>query len=115
MWSLRFVSGGIRLSDIGLCSCEWGAVCPKPLGFYCYSFSCAQKDSVPHEIVSSLSLGCQLFDFRYSTLECVYNQSYVQIPIDEHIYSYENVYLPVDLSNITALYPNNNALTFGPG
>ncbi|CAF3213833.1 unnamed protein product [Rotaria sp. Silwood2] len=66
-------------------------------------------DSEPNETVPGLDLSCQLLDFTYSTPQWFFNQSCVQMLIDERLYGYENVYLPVDLSNITVLDPETMA------
>ncbi|CAF4174884.1 unnamed protein product [Rotaria sp. Silwood2] len=107
--NVYYVPADIRVSDSWLCSCAWGSLCLRSLGFYCSSSSCVEMDSEPNETVPGLDLSCQLLDFTYSTPQWFFNQSCVQMLIDERLYGYENVYLPVDLSNITVLDPETMA------
>ncbi|CAF3345376.1 unnamed protein product [Rotaria sp. Silwood2] len=87
--------------------------CFQPLGFYCYSSSCVQTDSKPDETVPGLKLGCQLFNYFISTLQCFFSQLCVQILIDKRLYGFENYYLPIDLTDLTALDPGD-MVTFKP-
>ncbi|CAF3572702.1 unnamed protein product [Rotaria sp. Silwood1] len=45
--------------------------------------------------------------FAQSKLECFYKESCVQMLIDQRLHGYENIYLPIDLSYITALNSND--------
>ncbi|CAF4267959.1 unnamed protein product [Rotaria sp. Silwood2] len=105
-WTLKYATGNINNYFRTPCDCMQVIPCLKPLGFYGNSSSYTQIDTVPHEIIPGLYLGCQFLDFKYSTLECFYNESCVQMLIDHRLYGYENIYLPIDLSHITALNPD---------
>ncbi|CAF3306950.1 unnamed protein product [Rotaria sp. Silwood2] len=106
-WILHYVPASIKQIYLWSCPCDLGYSCSKPLGFYSYSSSSVQTDPVPNVTISGLNLGCQFLDFGLSTPECFYNESCIQMLIDFRLYGYENVYLPVDLSNIAALNPND--------
>ncbi|CAF3925263.1 unnamed protein product [Rotaria sp. Silwood1] len=106
----QYASSNTNNYDHLPCDCEQVYFCLKPLGFYGYSPSYAQTNAKPFQIISGLYLGCQFLDFSYSTLQCFYNESCVQMLIDQRLYGYENIYLPIDLSNITALDPNDMIL-----
>ncbi|CAF3358422.1 unnamed protein product [Rotaria sp. Silwood2] len=85
------------------CSCDGTDICLQPLGFYCYSPSCVQTDSEPNNTVPGIYLGCQLLDFAYSSVRRLFSPSCIQMLTDERLYDYENLYLSVELGNITAL------------
>ncbi|CAF3091264.1 unnamed protein product [Rotaria sp. Silwood2] len=104
-WVLRFISSNIRGKFVS-CSCEWGYACWEPVGFYCDAFSCTPVDLIYTDIFPGLRTGCQILDYSASTLECFYNQSCVQMLIDNRLHGFEDVYQPLDLSHITALHPN---------
>ncbi|CAF2768887.1 unnamed protein product [Rotaria sp. Silwood2] len=105
-WILRYIPASIRQRDTWSCSCDSEDPCWIPLGFYSYSSSYVQTDPVPHGNIAGFNLGCQFLDFAFSTLECFYSASCIQVLIDSRLLGYENVYLPVDLGNIKALDRN---------
>ncbi|CAF1463047.1 unnamed protein product, partial [Rotaria sp. Silwood1] len=99
-WILEYAEGNTDDIFNTSCYCQQFVSCLKPLGFYCYPSSCTQI------IIPNLFIGCQSLDITSSTLECFYEESCVQMLINYRLYGYENIYLPIDLSNIKALDPN---------
>ncbi|CAF2906276.1 unnamed protein product [Rotaria sp. Silwood2] len=106
-WILKYGSDNTNIFNNRPCDCEEVQVCLKSLGFYSNSLLSAQTDIISGQIIPGLYLGCTLLDFSFSTLECFYNQLCVQMLIDQRLYGYENIYLPINLTNITALDPND--------
>ncbi|CAF1195879.1 unnamed protein product [Rotaria sordida] len=106
-WVPTYASGNTNNWNNLPCDCEQIIYCFKQLGFYCYSSSCTQTNATPYQVIPGLYLGCQLSDFYGSTLECFYSASCVQMLIDQRLYGYENIYLPIDLGNIAALDPKD--------
>ncbi|CAF3333653.1 unnamed protein product, partial [Rotaria socialis] len=72
-----------------------------------YSSLDTQTNAIPYQLLPTIHPTCHLLDFGYSTLDGFYNESCVQMLIDQRLYGYENIYLPINLSNITALNPND--------
>jgi hypothetical protein len=90
-----------------MCFCDLSSPCTRPQGFYCQSSNCHQMDSVPNQTIPGLSLGCNAYEsFLSSTLECLYNQTCIQMLIDWRLFDYTDIYLPSNLTNITALNLN---------
>ncbi|CAF3845868.1 unnamed protein product [Rotaria sp. Silwood1] len=111
--SLYYVPAVINTSSLSVCSCSTEA-CLQPLGFYCYSSSCVQTGSEPAKTVPGIIIGCQPLYFIISTLECFFSESCVHMLIKNRLYGFENVYLPIDLTYLTALDPDD-MITFKPG
>jgi hypothetical protein len=64
-------------------------------------------DSVANQTIPGLILGCYAYEsFLASTLECLYDQACIQMLIDWRLFDYTDIYLPINLTNITALDSN---------
>ena len=111
-WKPRFIPGVVDTGYGSPCSCTWNVWCDLIIGFYCTSSNCETSRDIPVQTVPGLSNQCDLLDFSNDDLECFYNPSCVQMLIDRRLYEYEHIYLPVDLSNITAIDPNLFANSF---
>ncbi|CAF3888420.1 unnamed protein product [Rotaria sp. Silwood1] len=110
--SLYYVPAVITTSSLSTCSCVTD-ICLRLLGFYRYSSSYVQMDSEPYETVPGLFLSCEPLFFFISTLECFFSESCVQMLIQKRLYSFENFYLPIDLTDFTALNADD-MITFKP-
>ncbi|CAF4414804.1 unnamed protein product [Rotaria magnacalcarata] len=106
-WILEYASGITDNINHLPCDCEQVFLCLKPLGFYSYSSLNTQTNAIPYQLLPTIHLTCQLLDFGYSTLDGFFSESCVQMLIDQRLCGYENIYLPINLSNITALNPND--------
>ncbi|CAF2856611.1 unnamed protein product [Rotaria sp. Silwood2] len=106
-WVLQYASVNTYNYNNLLCDYGQSYLCFKQLGFYDKLSSYTRTNVTPYQIIPGLSLGYYFLDFGYSTLECFFDESCVQMLIDRRLYDYENIYLPIDLSNITALNPND--------
>ncbi|CAF3224735.1 unnamed protein product [Rotaria sp. Silwood2] len=111
-WISEYGSGAIKLFDATTCDCTYGSYCFNPLGFYCYPPLCTPTDGIAFTSIYNLFIGCHLSYFSSSTVECFYNEPCVQMLINLRLYGYENVYLPIDLSNIKSLDQNDIAYSF---
>jgi hypothetical protein len=102
-WMLRYVTA-MQQTGFGFsCSCTWAPVCKQLIGFYCSTPNCAAGNYRPPAIIPGFLADCDVLDFSQNTLECFYNPSCVQMLIDWRLYDVEGIYLPINLSNITAL------------
>ena len=87
-----------------MCYCDISSPCTRPQGFYCQSSDCHQINSTPNQTIPGLLLGCYTYEsFSLSTLECLYDQTCIEMLIDWRLFDYMHNYLPTNFTNITAL------------
>ncbi|CAF4111614.1 unnamed protein product [Rotaria sp. Silwood2] len=105
-WNLRYQSK-VYTNGNNSCSCGTSSRCTKPQGFYCYAAGCHVGTSLPNRTIPGLNLGCFPIDsILLSTLECLFDQSCIQMLIDWRLFDFAQYYLPVNFTNITALDPS---------
>ena len=104
-WSLGYISNTVITSLGYSCACA-SDLCLDLVGFYCSGDICSPVSSTNSQTVPGLQTGCQIWQFVFADLECFYQQSCVQMLIDNRLYGYENVYQPLNLSHIKALDPH---------
>ncbi|CAF2768986.1 unnamed protein product [Rotaria sp. Silwood2] len=102
-WSLRYQSK-VYSDGNNSCSCGSSSSCTKPQGFYCNSPMCHYGTSLPNLTISGFKIGCCPIDsILLSTLECLFNQSCIQMLIDWRLFGFTQDYLSINLTNINAL------------
>jgi hypothetical protein len=102
-WHIRYTSRLHRNGNI-TCQCDRSNFCARPQGFYCQSAACKSNTATPNSTVPGLSIGCLPVDsILQSTLECFYNQSCIDTLINWRLFDFESIFLPVNLTGITAL------------
>ncbi|CAF2835797.1 unnamed protein product [Rotaria sp. Silwood2] len=102
-WNFRYAPKTFR-NGTSKCSCGPSSSCQKPQGFYCQTLACRPFNALPNRTIPGMFLGCFPIDsILLSTLECLYDQSCVQMLIDWRLFDFSDILLPVNLTNITAL------------
>ena len=102
-WNLHYQSK-VYTNGNTSCSCGTSSQCTRPQGFYCFAADCYFGTSLPNRIIPGLYLGCFPIDsILLSTLECFFDQLCIQMLIDWRLFDFAQYYLPVNLTNITAL------------
>lgn len=102
-WNIRYQAKQYTNGN-NSCSCGTSSRCTKPQGFYCSAASCHFGTALPNLTIPGLVLGCFPIDsVLLSTLECLFDQSCIQMLLDSRLYDFDQYYLSINLSNIVAL------------
>ena len=110
-WMLRYKSA-VNPTDYGQTRpCYGGVNSYLAVGFYNHSLKDNLSVAIGQQIVPGMLAMCNVLSYTFSTLECFYSQSCIQMLIDGRLSGYEDVYLPVNLTNITALELANDHLS----
>ena len=81
-WQLQF-DMTIYNSTARVCSCGESDLCTHPQGFYCTAPSCNTVLRLPDQIIPGLVIGCYAINsMLFSTLECLYEQSCIEMMLD---------------------------------
>ena len=105
-WSVNYVPA-VYHSEAGSCYCEVLTTCILPQGFYCQTLDCVSSSSLANQTIPGVMVGCTASEsFLFSTLECLYNQSCIQMLIDGRQFDYSELATPAGLDGILALDPN---------
>ncbi|CAF4134571.1 unnamed protein product [Rotaria sp. Silwood2] len=103
-WAFRYAPKTFRYGA-STCSCGSSSSCQKPQGFFCRNVSCLKFNAQPNRTIPGMFLGCFPIDsILLSTLECLYDQSCIQMLIDSRSFDFSDIVVVSDnLTNITAL------------
>lgn len=112
IYQLRYIARTF-IKDNRTCSCDTSSQCTRSQGFFCQTVACKQGNALPTWPILGLNIGCFPIDsILLSTLECFFNQSCIQMLIHLRLYDFDRVYLPVNITNITALNLNRPSRFF---
>ena len=81
-WSVGYTPA-IYHTDTDTCMCETFATCILSQGFYFQIFDGVDSRMISNQTIPGIMVDClPLESFMFSTLECLYNQSCIQMMID---------------------------------
>lgn len=114
---LRFLPREYPTSDNRSCYCINSNHCMREQGFFCTSRTCSFSANQPNQTIPGFVTGClPLNSFLLSTLQCLYNQSCIQMLLDWRQFELDGWFQPVHLnisaldSTISSRYQTNTSL-----
>lgn len=107
-WSMLFRTSFLWTGN-EYCWCGSWNLCLKSQGFYNRVVTGNQINTMPNRTIPGLVFGCLPMDtLLWSTLECFYNQTCIDMVLDWRLFDCKDICMPLILSNITALQMDVN-------
>jgi hypothetical protein len=104
-WVLRYKPKTYNVDENKTCSCLTSNSCTRPQGFYCAAPNCHLVQFLPKYMVPGFVVSCfPINSLLFSSLECLYNQTCIQMLLDWRLFEMDQWFQPITL-NISALDP----------